>query len=283
INLGLSESPKVREKIKMQIEKLLRQTNIAGFEVKVLSAYKQGFFWLLEEILPSLSGKNISRLTIRFAEEKENLSKLKRFYSEPYRWLQELYPVDEILSKEANLPLERIEFELKKEKDPVYEVLAFDEKGTVLLKKSFSPRIREAIFLKVLPEWGKVTITTGWLKIEKGRETVLDKSLKCDLERFWEYYQDEILPAVYSYVMKKTGNEPKFSKQPYFKRILIEMWFSEPDYKLGLDEEIVSSLEAIHDEIYFDTLDFLRGITDVEIEDKDAPEDTSRYSAPGNV
>ncbi len=283
INLGLSESPKVREKIKMQIEKLLRQNNIAGFEVKVLSAYKQGFFWLLEEILPSLSGKNISRLTIRFAEEKENMSKLKRFYSEPYRWLQELYPVDEILSKEANLPLERIEFELKKEKDPVYEVLAFDEKGTVLLKKSFSPRIREAIFLKVLPEWGKVTITTGWLKIEKGRETVLDKSLKCDLERFWEYYQDEILPAVYSYVMKKTGNEPKFSKQPYFKRILIEMWFSEPDYKLGLDEEIVSSLEAIHDEIYFDTLDFLRGITDVEIEEKDAPEDTSRYSAPGNV
>ena len=151
------------------------------------------------------------------------------------------------------------------------------------MKKSFSPRIRQAIFLKVLPEWGKVTITTGWLKIEKGRETVLDKSLKCDLERFWEYYQDEILPAVYSYIMKKTGNEPKFSKQPYFKRILIEMWFSEPDYKLGLDEEIVSSLEAIHDEIYFDTLDFLRGITDVEIEEKDAPEDTSRYSAPGNV
>ncbi|MBA7547515.1 hypothetical protein ES705_39937 [subsurface metagenome] len=283
INLGLSESPKVREKIKMQIEKLLRQNNISGFEVKVLSAYKQGFFWLLEEILPSLSGKNISRLTIRFAEEKENLSKLKRFYSEPYRWLQELYPIDEILSKEADLPLERIEFELKKEKDPVYEVLAFDEKGTVLWKKSFFPRIREAIFLKVLPEWGKVTITTGWLKIEKGRETVLDKSLKCDLERFWEYYQDDILPAVYSYVMKKTGNEPKFSKQPYFKRILIEMWFSEPDYKLGLDEEIVSSLEAIHDEIYFDTLDFLRGITDVEIEEKDAPEDTSRYSAPGNV
>jgi hypothetical protein len=283
ISLGLSESPKVREKIKMQIEKLLIQSNIDGFEVKVLSAYKQGFFWLLEEILPSLSGKNVSRLVIRFAEEKENLSKPKRFYAGPYRWLQELYPVDEIISKEANLPLERIEFELKKEKDPIYEVLAFDEKNRVVLNKSFSPRIREAAFLKVLPEWGKVKLTTGWLKIEKGKETVLDESIKCDLERFWEYYQDEILPAVYSYVMKKTGNEPKFSKQPYFKKILIEMWFSEPDYKLGLDEEIVSSLEAIHDEIYFDTLDFLRGITDVEIEEKDAPEDTSRYSAPGNV
>ena len=81
--------------------------------------------------------------------------------------------------------------------------------------------------------------------------------------------------------MKKTGNEPKFSKQPYFKRTLIEMWFSEPDYKLGLDGEIASSLEAIRDEIYIDTLDFLRGITDVEIEEKDASEDTSRYFGTG--
>ena len=119
---------------KMKIEELLRQKNITGFEVKVLSAYKQGFFWLLEEVLPSLKGKNISRLTIRFAEEKEDMSEPKRFYSEPYRWLQELYPVDEIVSKEANIPLERIEFELKKEKNPVYEALAFDEKDRVLLK-----------------------------------------------------------------------------------------------------------------------------------------------------
>ena len=106
------------------------------------------------------------------------------------------------------------------------------------MKKSFSPRTRETLFLNVLPEWGKVKLTTGWLRIEKGIETVLDKPIKCDLERFWEYYQAEILPEVYSYVMKKTGNEPHFSKQPYFNRILVEMWFSEPDYKLGLDEEI---------------------------------------------
>ncbi|MCP2521150.1 hypothetical protein NLD30_11995, partial [SCandidatus Aminicenantes bacterium Aminicenantia_JdfR_composite] len=68
---------------------------------------------------------------------------------------------------------------------------------------------------------------------------------------------------------------------PYFKRLLIEAWFSEPDFKLGLDEEIISSLEALHDEIYFDTLDFLRGIT--KIEEGEVPEDTSRYSAPGNI
>ena len=83
--------------------------------------------------------------------------------------------------------------------------------------------------------------------------------------------------------MKKTGGAPSFSKQPYFKQLKVEIWASEPDSRLGLDEEIVSSLEALHDEIYFDTLDFLRGITDLDVEDETLPEDTSRYSAPGNV
>ena len=131
---------------------------------------------------------------------------------------------------------------------------------------------------------GKVKVTTGWAKMEQGREIIVDKLIKTDLERFWDFYQDEALSPVYAYILQKTGNEPELSKQPYFKRLLVEMWLSEPDYKLGLDEEIISSLESIHDEIYFDTLDFLRGITEIKVEEKEElPEDTSRYSAPGNI
>ncbi len=44
---------------------------------------------------------------------------------------------------------------------------------------------------------------------------------------------------------------------------------------------MISSLEALHDEIYFDTLDYLRGLT--EIEEREEMTDTSRLSAPGNV
>jgi len=63
----------------------------------------------------------------------------------------------------------------------------------------------------------------------------------------------------------------------------VELWLSEPDYRLGLDEEIISSLEALHDEIYFDTLDFLRAITGWTDEDLNLPAEASRSSAPGNV
>ncbi len=284
LELGLSESEEVRQKIKRQVEELFLQNNIQKFEVTVLSAYKQGFFWLLEKALPSLQAKKLGRLVIKFALEKDDFSELKRFYSEPYRWLQELYPVDEILSQELQLPLDKIEFQVKEEKEPIYEVLAYDTGGNLFFQQAFSPRRREIPFLRVLPEWGKVKVTTGWLKIACTGKLMVDESLKVDLENFWDFYQKEVLAPVYSYIMKKTENEPSFSKQPYFKKLLVEMWFSEPDYRLELNEEIVSSLESIHDEIYFDTLDFLRGITEIKgVEEEDLPEDTSRLSAPGNV
>jgi hypothetical protein len=283
ISLGLSESPPVRQKIKAQIEDWLKQHNLTTSEVEVLCAYKQGFFWLTEKVAALLQGSPVSDLTIRFAEQQDDFTLPKRFYGGPLRWLEELYPADEVLASRLGLPLERIHFEMKTEKLPVYTVSALDGAGNVLLEESFSPRTREMPYLRVLPEWGNVIVATGWLNIKSGDEVAFDSPLQTDLEKFWDYYQEDILSPLYAHIMKKTGNEPSTSKQPYFKRLLVELWLSEPDYKLGLDEEIVSSLEAMHDEIYFDTLDLLRGITKLEVEDQDVPEDTSRLSAPGNI
>jgi hypothetical protein len=279
----VSESPEVRLKLKQEIEDICERCQVSSFEVEVLSSYKQGFFWLTEKVIPELKNPEIDRITIRYSEENDDFSKLKRFYAEPYRWLQELYPVDEIIALDAGIPLENITFEKKEEIHPIYEIFAYSEKGELHFKDSFSPKIIDSLYLNVLPEWGTVRRTTGLLRIVQGAQLVLETSLKGDLERFWDYYQADILPEVYSYILEKTGDHPSFKKQPYFKRLLIEMWFSEPDYLLGLDQEIISSLEAIHDEIYFDTLDFLRGITDVELDETETQEDTSRYSAPGNV
>jgi len=283
ISVGISESPEIRQKFKEDIEKLLFSEGIQDMNVEVLSSYKQGFFWLSEKIIPFLKDQDVDHLLIRFAEVNDDFNQPKRFYSDPYRWLQELYPVDEIIARDTNITLEKIEFEIKNQSLPVYEALAFDQNNLVLFQETFSPRTREDFYLKVLPEWGNIKLTTGWVTVQQGSRTILDTSLKTDMERFWDFYQDEVLPEVYSYILKKTGNKPVFTKQPYFKRLLVELWLSEPDYRLGLDEEIISSLESIHDELYFDTLDFIRGITEIELEDDSLAEDSSRYSAPGNI
>jgi hypothetical protein len=283
ISLGLSESPRVRRDVRDRVVQAVSSAGFPAPEVEVLSAYKQGFFWLTEKILPALKGKAVERLTIRFSEEKEDLTRPKRTYSEPARWLQELYPVDEILARDLGIPLERIEFEIKEPGGPLYEVRAFDGKNALLFEGRFTPRTKDIPLLTVLPEWGTARITCGWLRIESGTSILADTDIQTDLEKFWAYYQNEVLGPVYSHIMKKTGQEPTFSKQPYFKRLMVDLRASEPDFRIGLDEEVCSSLEALHDEIYFDTLDLLRGITRFDPEDRELPPDTSRSSAPGNV
>jgi hypothetical protein len=38
------------------------------------------------------------------------------------------------------------------------------------------------------------------------------------------------------------------------------VWMSEPDYRIGIDEEQVSAIEALHEDLYFVTLDFYNAI-----------------------
>jgi hypothetical protein len=283
VSLGLSEPPEARRKLKAEVESRLGRAGYREAEVEVVSAYKQGFFWLTEKVLPLLKGLPVGSVSIRFAGSGADLGRMRRSSPDPSRWLAELYPVDEILSRELGLPVERVEFESKEPGGQTYEVLALDGKGRTLLEASFTPRTKKAPLAAALPEWGEVEAATGWLRIEAGDRPPIEALIATDLEKVWLFYQAEALNEVLTHIMKKTGDEPTFSKQPYFKRLKVELWASEPDYKLGLDEEIISSLESIHDEIYFDTLDLLRGITRFDPEDRELPEDTSRLSAPGNV
>ncbi len=283
VSLGVSESPAVRGKVRGEIESFLKDSGFPAARVEVLSAYKPGYHWLVEKVLPALKGKDVRRLTVRFAEEREDFTRAKRTYAEPGRWLQELYPVDEIAARELSIPLEDVIFEVAAPGSDTYKVEAAGMGGEVVFEARFTPRTREIPLSAVLPEWGAARVTTGWLRIVAGGTVVCDQALETDLEKFWDFYQKDVLAAVVAHVRKKTGGEPTFSKQPYFKRLLVDLQASEPDYRIGLDEEMVSSLEAVHDEIYFDTLDLLRGITRFDPEDKDTAADTSRSSAPGNV
>ncbi|MGQ9578060.1 MAG: M14 family metallopeptidase [Candidatus Aminicenantales bacterium] len=283
VEVGVSESPAVRDKLQREMKTRLSKLGIKEITVKIHSAYKQGFFWLTEDVASRLKGKSCARLLIRVAKEEDNWRELKRFYSDPNRWLYELYPADEILASSLGLPLNKIEFELKAEPDPVYEVKAFDSAGQLLFEDNFTPATRIMPFWKILPEWGQVKVSTCWLRVSSQGKTLVEEKFPSDLENFWSFYQEEVLPSLHQHVMKKTEQRPTTAKQPYFKQLSVEIRASEPDYRLNLDEEMISSLEAIHDEIYFDTLDYLRGITDVELPERDALEDISRLSAPGNV
>src|SRR5262249_33565949 len=121
---------------------------------------------------------------------------------------------------------------------------------------AFSPKTVEREYLDKFPGWSRVIVTTGWLSASVDGTRVVDERIATDPERFWDHYQSKVLPRIYDAVMKVTDNRPLPDKQPFHRDLDIEIWMSEPDFRIGVDEEMVSSLEALHEDLYFVTLDF---------------------------
>jgi hypothetical protein len=256
IEARLSESPEVRRKIVDDARGQLTAAGASEASVRVLSAYKQGYLWMTEQVIPELRGKNARAIKVKVAEYHPDLSKKYKFYMVPSRWVHELYPVDEIFQRDLGIAKEAFSVELVNDAKETYSVEATDAAGKVVYRTAFSPKTVEREYLEKFPGWSRVIVTTGWLSAAVDGATVVDQRIATDPERFWDHYQSVVLPRIYDHVMKVTDNRPLPEKQPFHRDLDIEVWMSEPDFRIGIDEELVSSLEAIHEDLYFVTLDF---------------------------
>ena len=252
----LSESPEVRRGIVEQARAQLASAGAADAKVRVLSAYKQGYLWMTEQVIPELKGKNARHVRVKVAEYHPDLSKKYKFYMVPSRWVHELYPVDEIFQRELGIAKEAFGVELVDDPKDIYSVEATDAAGQIVYRGSFSPKTVEREYLDKFPGWSRVVVTTGWLSASVDGARVADRRIATDPERFWDHYQSVVLPRIYDNVMKVTENRPLPDKQPFHRDLDIEVWMSEPDFRTGVDQELVSSLEALHEDLYFVTLDF---------------------------
>ena len=258
VEARLSEPPEVRSRIEEQAraELLKAGADEANTRVTVLSAYKQGYSWLYDVVRPALAGKPIDRITIRFAEIGPPPGWKQQGMFAPTRWLLELYPIDEILASELKLDLARIHFEKAPIGSPAYEVIATANDGGELLRRTFEPAVVERAFFDRFPEYERVRVTTGWIKAEVGGRAAIDERIETDPERFWDHFQSTTLPALYEHVMALGGGKPRAEDAPFFGELNVDLTLSEPDYRLPIDQEQISSTEALHEEIYFNTLHF---------------------------
>ena len=174
----------------------------------------------------------------------------------PTRWLLELYPIDEILAKELNLDVKKIHFEMVPIGSTAYEVVATRPGGAEVLRQSFAPRFVERPFFDRFPDYERVRVTTGWIKADIGGRAVVDERIATDPERFWDHFQSKTLPALYGHVMALSKGKPRAEDAPFFGELTVDLTLSEPDYRLPVDQEQISSMEALHEEIYFNTLHF---------------------------
>jgi len=275
VETRLSEPREMRDKVGAQARAELRKAGAADPQVRVLSAYKQGYSWLTEVVIPELKGRNAKSVRVRIATHKPDLAKKFKFYSVPTRWLHELYPVDEIFQRDLGIPTSAFKMELVDDPKEIYALEAMDAAGRVVHRATFSPKFVEREYLDKFPGWSHVEVTTGWLTARVDGQVAIDSRIQTDPERFWDHYQAKILPKIYDNVMKVTGGKPTADKQPFHRDLDIEVWMSEPDERIGIDEEQVSSLEALHEDLYFVTLDFFAAMGRTLTE--------NRLNAPGKI
>jgi hypothetical protein len=275
LEVRVSEAPELRRALAEELRTMLSAAGAATPRVRVLSAYKQGFLWLTEQVIPELKGKDVRSVHITVAELTPDLSKSQKFYQVPSRWIHELYPVDEIFTRELNLAREQFHLELAEAPKDIYALEARDGSGRVIHTASFSPKFVPREYLDKFPGWASVDVTTGWVTAVVDGATVLDTRVETDPERFWNQYQSKVLPRIYDHVMRVTENRPLPSKQPFFRDLDVEVRMSEPDFRIGVDEELISSLESLHEDLYFVTLDFFDALGRTTVK--------QRLAGPGKV
>lgn len=243
-----SEPLAQRRELAERLSALLDEAGCPDARVTVLSAFKAGLSWLRDVVVPALDGLPVARVRIEYAPlHVDDVLDL------PIRWLQELFPGNEVLSDSLGIPLDAVEMIEAGELETTFRLKAFDADGRTLLVEQLGLLSRIQPFVEAIPESGSVVVTTGGvIRIgEPGtREEVI---VPTDLERFWAFWQSEVLPRLLRLIDEQGG--PHATSQPFFGELLVEVWVSEPNDMLGVREENDSAAEALAEDIYFTTLD----------------------------
>jgi hypothetical protein len=262
----LSEGPGQRHKLEAQLRDMLAKAGADPHKlsVEVLCAYKQGYSWLIDEIAPALAGKPVASVKIDFAKDVDPTN-MRAMHTDA-RWVQELYPVDEMLARKLNIPLDRIS--LNRIDPPpngaTYRVHAFDAAGTEILARSFRVATVVEPYNGVLPRYEEVEVETGWVRLAAAGKLLLDERVKTDIETFWEHYQNQTLPRIYRLVMAQAHGEIRPEYLPPFDTLTLDIHMSEPDYNLDLDKERISTLEALQEDTFYSTANFVSMAGDLE-------------------
>jgi hypothetical protein len=259
----LSEPASIRRELSARFTQLLKaKTNHA--KVSVRSAFKSGYLWIEEEVIPIIEKQKVERVIISCQEERQNGLELKN------RWIQEMYPVDLLLAQKLEISDDQIEFTLNPDQESTYIVAAMDSAGEKLVEAELTVPIVEMGYIDGKQ---KVYPTTGQIVFYRNGQLEKKVHNPTDRERFWLYFANEVIPALTKSL--PLHEEGRGFKQPFFSKLHVEVEMSEEERKLGFDEERISPLEALHEDLYFDVLDYFEYLGEERV--------GKGWNAPGGI
>lgn len=241
IEVFISEPISIRNQLKQDIQMSYPQLN----KVKIYSAFKTGFQWVREEILPIIT-EDVKKVKI-YAKKENNEAGLEL----PIRWIQEMYPIDVYLEKHTHLQADDITFNLEDNLEDTFKVFGIKEDGTTVELGSLNIPV---VKIPYVEESKFAYPNTGAVRIYRTDNRIETHLIPTDRERFYLYYMNEFLPRITEQLKDITDGQGV--NRPLFDRIVLDVWMSEQEEKLFINEERISSMEALYEDLYFNTLDY---------------------------
>lgn len=253
---GIVMVSKPKERRQELAQKLTGILHAKGYnpQIKVLNAYKPGLSWLLEEVYPEIPREATkARLSVH-PYDSGNTGQLEL----QSRWLQEIYPGPDILAQKLSWKEEQVQLSVEPDQKSAYRFRAWEEKGLLLVDRKFSPRTTSFLFLPRRPKLGRVHPTCSSFILRQGYRTIVDHSIPTDREVFWRRFQEQWLPEIEKQMLKELPVKQTRGDLAFWEELRIEVAISETEQPLGLDEERISPMEALHEDIYFGLLEFVQ-------------------------
>lgn len=248
LTIFLSEPAAIRQSVAAGLQRDLVTRGFTQVEITTVCTFKAGLSWLREVVVPNLAGQNVDRIDVSYQPFEMTEDSLDR----PTRWLQECYPGDEILARDLGIPLEAVTFTAATEDEPTFRAVAYDLDSNVLDSYDLSLLSTEWPFVEAIPGSGTVQVTTSGIIAEQAG-TRVELPVPSDLEMFWTFWQGEVIPELLAHIERRGGAHR--DSQPFFERLDVEVAISEPNSRISIREENDSAAEALHEDIYFNTLD----------------------------
>jgi len=267
----LSEDAEHRASICAAFTEKALKKGAASVKAQLLCAYKPGLSWLEEYFAPAAAALgNAERVEIFFnphvrpgapvvREEGSPWKNVDDFVDKPPRWLQELYPVDEIIAPILGIPESCISFEAYSgAEDITYSAHAYDKNGKCILKDSMKVNVSERLCCPGAPELGVCAPTTGRLTVTAGKKLLLDRPIATDSERIFDGLLQNIIPALEEHLNNCTP-DGKMPELPLFGRLLLEVGISEPERSLPFRDDLISMAEVLAEDLDAAVHTWLRG------------------------
>lgn len=266
---AVSEGAELRENLREEVERSLKEQGLKA-EVNILCSYKQGFSWLSELISAKLSGEKVAKIDLQFkpflpegvsewvtadgAIPSNQLDKNEEdtWLDIPIRFLQELYPADEVLARNLGLNKEDIKFSVYEgEENITYRLMAYNQQGEIVREEHYKTEYYERPYLYSFPRLGKVHPSSAYLKLFRDDALVFSKTFATDTDKVWQVFQREILPQSKEYILEKYQDKKIKDNYPLFKRLELNLKISEVNFRIGTREDMVSSAESLAQDFYF--------------------------------